>query len=466
MSNIWASILPILGGIAGTLVAPGIGTAIGSGLGEYAATGNLGQGVSAGLMGYGLGGLAGGLMGAGAGSAATQAAIDSGSTAAAAGAGSGSLGAMNFGTSGIAGSIGGDSLGAMNFGSGLGSTVGPAGSQISSAAANGVSGLGGGNGFLSGIGSKISNMMTGASQPSAWTNTIMQHPLGILGPTALGLGGLLAANNQPQPQAIATPPMPNLVQGPLQRPAGTAPNPYYAMTGPEFNYFPNQQLAHGGAVQHYAPGGSVYPGQYDVGALQAMSSPAQNLGAQQAQSLGISPDEAYDALRGGYKSQALGTMLRNALYGNAQSGAGVPMHMANGGGVGDASVAQNLIAEAKAALSGEGRNPEDSLRRFVMVFGPDALQQLRAQMAGPGGAVQGAGGGTDDMVPGTIDGDEPVQLANDEHVVPADVVSGIGNGSSTQGHRMLKEMSQRVRKARTGNPNMAKTIDASNYMPA
>jgi len=132
----------------------------------------------------------------------------------------------------------------------------------------------------------------------------------------------------------------------------------------------------------------------------------------------------------------------------------------------DPDVAQGVMEEAKAAMLGEGKNPEDALNRFSQLFGPQALQQLAQSVRGVGGAVQGAGGGQDDLVPGTIDGTQPVQLANDEHVLSADVVSGIGGGSSEHGHQLLKEMAARVRSARTKNGSkMPPNINPSQYMP-
>ena len=54
------------------------------------------------------------------------------------------------------------------------------------------------------------------------------------------------------------------------------------------------------------------------------------------------------------------------------------------------------------------------------------------------------------MIPANIEGEQDVLLSNDEFVVPADVVSGIGNGSSDAGAKALYDMMDRVRTARTG----------------
>ena len=57
-------------------------------------------------------------------------------------------------------------------------------------------------------------------------------------------------------------------------------------------------------------------------------------------------------------------------------------------------------------------------------------------------------------------------LSQNEYIVPADVVSGLGNGSSDAGSEVLDDMSDRVRMARTGTTKQAPQIDASKMMPA
>jgi hypothetical protein len=64
----------------------------------------------------------------------------------------------------------------------------------------------------------------------------------------------------------------------------------------------------------------------------------------------------------------------------------------------------------------------------------------------------------DDLVPGTIEGRQKVRLADGEFVLPADIVSGIGDGSTDQGVRRLHEMMNKVRKERTGKTAQPKAI--------
>lgn len=78
------------------------------------------------------------------------------------------------------------------------------------------------------------------------------------------------------------------------------------------------------------------------------------------------------------------------------------------------------------------------------------------------------GGITDgmaDRVPAHIDGKRPAALSDGEFVIPADVVSHLGNGNSSAGAKMLYEMMDRVRKARTGTKKQGREIDAERFMP-
>lgn len=79
--------------------------------------------------------------------------------------------------------------------------------------------------------------------------------------------------------------------------------------------------------------------------------------------------------------------------------------------------------------------------------------------------LKGPGDGMSDDIPASIDGRQPARLADGEFVVPADVVSGLGNGSTDAGAKHLHKMMTDVRRARTGNPKQGKQIVAEKYMP-
>ena len=83
-----------------------------------------------------------------------------------------------------------------------------------------------------------------------------------------------------------------------------------------------------------------------------------------------------------------------------------------------------------------------------------------------GGYLDGQGDGMSDSIPATIEGKQPARLADGEFVVPADVVSHLGNGSSKAGSKRLYAMLDKVRHARTGNKKQGKEIKPEKYMPA
>ena len=65
------------------------------------------------------------------------------------------------------------------------------------------------------------------------------------------------------------------------------------------------------------------------------------------------------------------------------------------------------------------------------------------------GLVKGVGGGMDDVVPAIIEGQEPVLLSRDEYVIPADVVSHVGDGSTSRGAELFDEMINNIRRQKT-----------------
>jgi hypothetical protein len=80
--------------------------------------------------------------------------------------------------------------------------------------------------------------------------------------------------------------------------------------------------------------------------------------------------------------------------------------------------------------------------------------------------LSGGGDGMSDSIKATINEKQPARLADGEFVIPADVVSHLGNGSSKAGAKQLYSMMDKVRKARTGNHKQGKQINPRKYMPA
>ena len=79
--------------------------------------------------------------------------------------------------------------------------------------------------------------------------------------------------------------------------------------------------------------------------------------------------------------------------------------------------------------------------------------------------LRGPGDGMSDNIPATIGKKQPARLADGEFVIPADVVSHLGNGSTEAGAKRLHEMMSKVRRDRTGNSKQGKQIVAAKYMP-
>jgi hypothetical protein len=117
-----------------------------------------------------------------------------------------------------------------------------------------------------------------------------------------------------------------------------------------------------------------------------------------------------------------------------------------GGGMMEPEEAQarQVLERAMAAMQGNSQDPHADLSKFIETYGEEAFQNLAG-----GGMVKGPGSGLDDMVSAQL-GNQKVLLSNDEFVLPADVVSGLGDGSSEAGARKLHAMMRRVRQERTG----------------
>lgn len=77
----------------------------------------------------------------------------------------------------------------------------------------------------------------------------------------------------------------------------------------------------------------------------------------------------------------------------------------------------------------------------------------------------GATDGMADLLPANIDGQQEARLSDGEFVMPADVVSHLGNGNSNAGADVLYDMMDRVRKARTGTEQQGRQINPNNMLP-
>ena len=86
-----------------------------------------------------------------------------------------------------------------------------------------------------------------------------------------------------------------------------------------------------------------------------------------------------------------------------------------------------------------------------------------------GRLLRGPGDGVSDSIPASIGNRQPARLADGEFVVPARIVSEIGNGSTEAGARKLYAMMERVQKARkktVGKSKVAVNTRADKLLPA
>ena len=148
----------------------------------------------------------------------------------------------------------------------------------------------------------------------------------------------------------------------------------------------------------------------------------------------------------------------------------------------DSKELQTIIIRAARALQGATENPEKDIQLFVEKFGMQALNDLRQRVAsgelsfgrdgGIRGMISGEGDGMSDSIEAEIvesTGDpsgsgRPLQVANNEYVVAADVVSDIGNGSSEAGAAKLDRLMKDVRLARHGTTEQPDEKDMMGVM--
>ena len=187
----------------------------------------------------------------------------------------------------------------------------------------------------------------------------------------------------------------------------------------------------------------------------------------------MSPDgtmsyiDAQGNILGQDKSSPL-SILADSLLGNTsdKDGIAAPMKAAGGGLM---SIQPTIGDDNHLNLNQYNSDPSNSVQMFAYGGMPVAMSHGGISSLGSysdgGRMLKGPGDGMSDDIPASIAGSQPARLANEEFVIPADVVSHLGNGSSEAGAKVLYAMMERVRKARTGNPKQGKQIHADKFMP-
>ena len=147
-----------------------------------------------------------------------------------------------------------------------------------------------------------------------------------------------------------------------------------------------------------------------------------------------------------------------------------PAGMAEGGitSILEAAKAQGLTPEAYQQIYGRGNaiiEMEKALKENKMVNMADGGISSLGSYSDGGRMLRGPGDGMSDSIPGVIGGKQPARLADGEFVVPADVVSHLGNGSTDAGAKKLYAMMDRVRQARTGKKKQAPAVKTDKFIP-
>jgi hypothetical protein len=137
-------------------------------------------------------------------------------------------------------------------------------------------------------------------------------------------------------------------------------------------------------------------------------------------------------------------------------------------------------AKLVAILLDQGKTTPEEVAAYYKdhpVYGGITPEQVKAAFKDLGGQREFAQGGnvngyylggpTDgmaDQIPATIDNMQPAALSDGEFVIPADVVSHLGNGNSDAGAQNLYSMMDRIRQDRTGTTKQGRQIDPNKYL--
>jgi|TARA_R100000149_G_scaffold35122_1_gene13446 hypothetical protein len=192
---------------------------------------------------------------------------------------------------------------------------------------------------------------------------------------------------------------------------------------------------------------------------------AGGIGALGASLLGILPTsrpQQPQGYQGGIPSYtAVRSRVPGAFDPNRRPGSGGQRYFSDvqfvpeGGGIADAQALTDEQAMGLAAL-----NKASPFSYPVQTMNTGGLLGLKEGMY-----LDGATDGMADEIPAMIDGEQPAMLSDGEFVIPADVVSHLGNGNSDAGAKELEGMMDNVRMARTGTKKQAPEIDPQDFLP-
>ena len=134
------------------------------------------------------------------------------------------------------------------------------------------------------------------------------------------------------------------------------------------------------------------------------------------------------------------------------------------GGINPTTPANQTVAQP--AAPGKYDSPANTNQDFNLAQGPypyasgGGITALKR-----GNYLSGSTDGMADKLPANIDGNQEARLSHGEFVIPADVVSHLGNGNSEAGADRLYSMMDKIRKARTGTKQQGKQINPNKFLP-
>ncbi len=149
-----------------------------------------------------------------------------------------------------------------------------------------------------------------------------------------------------------------------------------------------------------------------------------------------------------------------------------PMHTAQPQGLPSLATPQQMspnsedykIGAAKGGLLPDGFVvPADVVSHLGNGSSEAGLKVLARQFGAR--PIRGSGDGMSDSIPTTIGGEQPARVANEEAFIPPSVVKRLGNGDTDRGAKKLYAMMDRIRKARTGTTEQGKEINPEKFMP-
>ena len=137
------------------------------------------------------------------------------------------------------------------------------------------------------------------------------------------------------------------------------------------------------------------------------------------------------------------------------------------GGKAGGMIGNNSIKLAQGGLTNLDHGgfviPADVVSHFGNGSSSAGLELLAQKMGAE--PIKGQGDGMSDSIPAAIDGREKALVANDEAYISPQMVQRLGDGNMDAGSKKLAQMMERIRQARTGSKEQGKQIDPNNFMP-